>query len=630
MPISPSNYPDLQELRNGEDAESIIFNRPLFALSTRTNSLKTLLEAVEGEVIDARGGYSTLENRLDDMTGSVSNDMNIFVTGGSATWNSSTKIFTHGNLELVQPFNTYNYTIAGGSVTGVEDGECIYVTLTRDSGDTALTFSKAAAGSVPGGQNSFVFAVRVGERLWVRGHGEFETDETRELGDGTTQAILGRLGMINDRDTDSHFTNTTFIGVGDTIPTAISKHDLNLEYLVRDRNILLHGGGNVSWNVSGGDGTFGFDADLTLTVPSVGDVTINATSVNPVADKEVVYLSFMRTGSDYTTTLASADSATLPLENGETDKFILGYRNGNEFILRSGDIFVDGESKPLGTGGAGLVTYQNMSLFASSDNDVSWDATSGAVDTTGDVIIHFPWESFSNVIPSTEFPFTLSADGKKAYVVLDRSGQANLTIVDDVDTIPISYSQPDVLLIAERVGNAIYLFGSHRYNDGDIRRVGEGFVAGEIYDEVAVVTGTTTDVVTLPNGGEHGSDDVTLKVWGNGVFLVPNIHYIEGPGTTQITAKISPMFPDGYFTEDMRLRFRIESIVTGGAGAGGSGTGISWNDPVDADIIPDTDNTYDLGSALKGFNRLYLSDTLNNGHVYELYIYSGSLNIVRI
>lgn len=629
MPIAPSAFPELQELSNGERAISVVFNRPLFALSTRTEALKTLLEAVEGEVVDARGGYTTLQNRLDDMFGNSLNDSNIFLSGGAATWSKTAETFTHGIIALVQPQQSYNYTIAAGTVGSIADGDALYVELTRDSGNTALTLVKAPQGSVPIDTDIYVLGVRHGDRLWIRGNGEFENEETREIGDGLTSAILGRLGMSDEMDSDSHFTNTTFINIGDTIPSAISKHDLNLEYLVRDRNILLHGGGNVSWNVAGGVGSFGFDSDLILTVPSVGDVTISATTVTPISDQEVVYLSFIRTGSNYTTTLSVADSATLPLSYGETDKFVIGYRNGTDFVFRNGDTFTSGESKPLGTGGAGLVTYQNMSLYASSEDDVSWDATSGVVDCVGDLTIHFPWETFSNTIQSSEFPLLLTTSGNKAYVVLDRSAPSNLTVVDNVASIPITYSQPDALLIAERVNDSVYLFGN-RYNDGDIRRIGEGFVAGEIYDETFVVPDATTSEITLPVGGEHLGDDVTLKVWGNGNFLQPNVQYIEGPGLTKITAKVSEMFPDGYFTEDMRIRFRIESTVSGGAGGGTGGTGINWNDPVDADIIPTTNNTYALGSGPKGFEGLFLADRIGNGDVYELYMYSGSLQIVKV
>jgi hypothetical protein len=268
-------------------------------------------------------------------------------------------------------------------------------------------------------------------------------------------------------------------------------------------------------------------------------------------------------------------------------------------------------------------------MYPSSEDDVTWTASSGNITCPGDITINFPWVAYNNVIQSTEFPIYLSTSGKKAYVVLDRTQQANVTVVDDVDTIPITYSAPDSYLVAERVGNSVYMFGTHRYNDGDIRRIGEGFNAGVIYDQSYVVPAPVASV-TLPSAGEHGGDDITLKVWGNGVLLTPNVDYNEGPLSTEITAIAGEMFPTGLFNTGMRLRFRIESIVTGGAGpGGGGGGGISWNDPVDANIVPDIDDTRRLGSTTKGFKSLYLSDT-TNANIYEIYIDSGSLQVVQI
>lgn len=632
MPITPGNFPSLQEISNGEAANSLTFNRPLFALSTRTNSLKTLLETVEAEVVNARDGYASLDARLDDMFGNAFSDSNIFVTGGLATWNAATSTFTYSTIVLVQPDKSYNYTINSGAMSSIADGASLYVTLSRDPLSTTLTLVKVAAGAVPNDKDSFVIATRYGTKLWVRGSGEFEDQETKEMGDGVTSAILGRLEMSDENDTDSHFTNTTIITIADTIPAAISKLDKESEYLIRDRNIILHGGGNVGWLVSGGLGAFSFSSSLVMAVPSVGDITVAPTTISNIANDEVIYLAFNRSGTNYTTTLSKIASDSLPLSNGHTDNLVIGYRSGDTFVLRTGEAFQSGEVKPLGVGGSGLVVFQNMSLFPSSADDLTWDASAGQITCPGDVTIHFPWASVNNTIPFSEFPIYLSGDGKKAYVVLDRESDANLTVVSDVDTIPITYAQPDVLLVAERVGDAVYLFGNQRFNDGDIRRIGEGFTAGEIYDDTYTVTTVGGEsIVTLPNGGTHSDDDKTLKVWGNGVLLAPNVDYTEGPTVAMITAKVGEMFSDGKFPEDMVLRFRIESIVTGGAGSGGGGTGgITWGDPVNTNIIPDFNMIRNLGSNIKGFRSIYLADITNPGEVYRLYISSGSLQTVRI
>lgn len=49
-----------------------------------------------------------------------------------------------------------------------------------------------------------------------------------------------------------------------------------------------------------------------------------------------------------------------------------------------------------------------------------------------------------------------------------------------------------------------------------------------------------------------------------------------------------------------------DSITINGSGGG---TGDLWSDPVDANIVPDTDNTYDLGTALASFASGYIYNT---------------------
>jgi len=625
MPISPSNFPDLNELHNGEQAISTVFNRPHFALSTRTIALKALLETVEGEVVNARDGYDSLGERLDNLFGDSSSDRNMFLSGAVATWTASASTFTFTTITLLQPQKSFNYTITGATISSIADGESLYVTLSRDSGASTLTMSKAA--TVPEGKDIYVIAVRNGTRLWVRGAGEFEDTETREIGDGVTEPLLSRLGMTSESDSDSHFTNVTFFTVTDNIPTALSNLGLNLEYLVRDRNTLLHGGGNVGWS----SGALSFDSDFYVTVPAIGKITIAASTLSSIADGEVVYFTFTRTGTNYTKTLSKTAATSLPLSYSNTNNYVVGYRDGDKFVFRTGDVYQDGEVKPLGVGGAGLTVFENQSMYASSENDVSWDATSGLLDCVGNITINFPWTTYSNVIQDTEFPITLSTSGKKAYVVLDRSAQSNVTVYEDVDSIPLSYAAPDVLLVAERHSDSVYLFGNHRYNDGDIRRVGEGFVAGEIYDESYVVTGSEQTVITLPNGGEHADDGVTLKVWANGNFIEDKVQYDEGASADQIIIKDCPMFPGALAPLGTRFRFRRESIVTGGAGGGGSRTGgDEWSDPVDSHIIPETDNTYTLGSTAKAFKHLYLSDLVDNGDIWRLQVNSGSFSAVKV
>lgn len=60
------------------------------------------------------------------------------------------------------------------------------------------------------------------------------------------------------------------------------------------------------------------------------------------------------------------------------------------------------------------------------------------------------------------------------------------------------------------------------------------------------------------------------------------------------------------------LLLTIASLAMGSGSSGAGGTGNSWSDPVDSSLIPDTDDTYDIGSSTYQFNDVYNSGTVYN------------------
>ena len=350
MPIAPANWPALVPISNGEQAISTVFNRPHFSTSTRTDSLKTLLETVETEVVNARTSgvtvYASLLARLDAELGSSWSDSNMFLTSGSASWALGSTTLTYSAIVLVQPNLAFNYTINSGSQT-LADGDCLYVTLSRLIGSATLTMTKCAAGTLPNNKDIYAIAIRYGNNVWIRDSGELEDGETRILGDGTTAAIMARLAMTDENDTTSHFTSNIINTSSDTIPAAISKYDLEHSYAIRDRNTVLTGGGDITWAISG-TGTLTWASNLTLRVPAVGDVTITAGSVASIADGDCLYVTLVRASTNYTLAITRCAFAALPLANGSTSNIVIGIRNGTTFTFRTGDVFNDGNVKKLG------------------------------------------------------------------------------------------------------------------------------------------------------------------------------------------------------------------------------------------------------------------------------------------
>lgn len=98
----------------------------------------------------------------------------------------------------------------------------------------------------------------------------------------------------------------------------------------------------------------------------------------------------------------------------------------------------------------------------------------------------------------------------------------------------------------------------------------------------------------------YGTGDGELEVYFNGRTTFQGEDWI-GISTTQIrTTYALPL--------DTEIHYRIDAL--GGNAGGGGGGGDEWGDPVDANIVPNATNTYDLGSAVSKFRNGYFAGKL--------------------
>lgn len=73
---------------------------------------------------------------------------------------------------------------------------------------------------------------------------------------------------------------------------------------------------------------------------------------------------------------------------------------------------------------------------------------------------------------------------------------------------------------------------------------------------------------------------------------------------------------ENYDTSSLATVSSIKSYIDTIDFSSGSGEGITWSTPVDANIVPDTDNKYDLGSPESKFSRIYLDSSTGGLYTY--------------
>lgn len=151
--------------------------------------------------------------------------------------------------------------------------------------------------------------------------------------------------------------NTSFTGADKSIPTLKDWQDAvmsvikemkgaewyevvgsgsgaNLHDLLQDKNVILSVLGSVEFNST--TSTLSWADDIVIMVPDAGfDFTIPAGSFAGIADQDVLYVVFDRSGAAPILALQKVANGNLSLF---TDNYVIGYRRGNDFIFRDGQI----------------------------------------------------------------------------------------------------------------------------------------------------------------------------------------------------------------------------------------------------------------------------------------------------
>jgi hypothetical protein len=327
-----------------------------------------------------------------------------------------------------------------------------------------------------------------------------------------------------------------------------------------------------------------------------------------LADGEVAYVTLDRTTTAAAVTMTLAANWTafdaLASSSNRLDLQVIAYCEGSNLILWDGRRIRDGEY--LDDDGFRDTQYsrrswQNWQMktylagnapAGGEPRNVKWTASTATISVDSDIFVDIPGVGYNKLV-ATAYPWSIAlADGKAAYLVLDR---ANGTKSTDVDVTPVSTANlaavpegEDTIILAIRRGDNIALWdgtilgpaesattkAQFHYEGGPVRvlkdNAGTSILTGHvaikedlgltaIFDEnVGSVTFKNTGIRTLKNTADGGADitdtDVEI-IQGAGFDLTWDA------GTPDLTLGVQAGFTD--MGDDIWENNRI-SITDGG------------------------------------------------------------------
>lgn len=141
------------------------------------------------------------------------------------------------NLRLSRQDGINAISLADGEVLWVEIPNPLATTTYDSVGSTATNYRVTSRGSVPNDQDVYWLAYREGTRVYLRGLGELEPGEAKQINDETTESLATFLGFDPETATFVPYTETprsqlpAQFTTSDTLVKAISDITENVNYL---------------------------------------------------------------------------------------------------------------------------------------------------------------------------------------------------------------------------------------------------------------------------------------------------------------------------------------------------------------------------------------------------------------
>ena len=122
------------------------------------------------------------------------------------------------------------------AVIPIADGEVLFVKLPASgnraysgvgSGDT--NFQTIATEDYARNDETYWLAIRNGNRLYLRGYGEFEVGESAQVGDPVTTQTLAYIGAVDETDSDPNYSSTEYVTQGGNLTQGIGELDAQVK-----------------------------------------------------------------------------------------------------------------------------------------------------------------------------------------------------------------------------------------------------------------------------------------------------------------------------------------------------------------------------------------------------------------
>lgn len=405
-------------------------------------------------------------------------------------------------------------------------------------------------------------------------------------------------------------------------------------------------------DVSGVDvGRLDFTGTIVYNQPTA-DWNLHLTSpgltVSGIEEGDVLFFQYPTDGSVSAVDLQIAPNNDLPLPPVGYQTSIFGIRCSNDFWFKNGQKWEVGESKPFGV----TSKFPNLTIGETGNPPVA-EGVSGIFFDNAQVDIQPGGKdvrifvNVSGALPNQPI--------EEEIVVTNVTGECNFTVTDpnlfwvfddervDVkifqngvkltqyttDTSGVTLSDNSPIWHWRKTGTRSFELRDCAPKDAVLTVMLEANRSLQALEQtflVDQVSGQDIFTSVYPFSSDNDVHDIT--VFRNGVKVQYENTLIEGiHGGQKISESQFQFIKNGnpfFLPKDSVVTIRHEggNAVPSGSVSGGGGD--FWFTPVDENIIPDTDNAYDLGSSSKGFRNGHFSQDVSVKQ--DVYI-GGKLNV---
>jgi hypothetical protein len=330
----------------------------------------------------------------------------------------------------------------GGSTTiAIGDGSVLYVELPA-SGDRiysgvgvgSTNYQVIARASFVPGDTKFWLAYREGSKLFFRGNGELQANESAEIGDNVPQTLLDNLGLV-DEVTPAAYSSNIRGTVGESLVSRLGVLTDAVGDEQEDRSAILRSDNEVLWD--GAQLTFTADIVLRILNTKSGTPTnhtiLTAGSPITINDGESVYIEIDRTNAAENVSAIRSSITPIPAQL-QTDKdiFVLFTRidaGGVKYLhlpfLKQ--MVAEGASFRLGQAGSGGTGVLKVTLHDAVSTTLP---TGPTVTVDGIAGVNNDYVLFSNLSSGNNEVYKLSGVGTSIVWTAQRSFNGSFTPSD--------------------------------------------------------------------------------------------------------------------------------------------------------------------------------------------------------